>query len=139
MFTAASDLFFCYTRPPRFHEQNFPSSCKEEKDTRVKDELDAEEEATEFGETWASRLLKWHNDRDKWIEYNAHIPPSKFKLLLPTSVPKAPPPPRPDTTLIGFPDRANAARGKEFRDEFRRVWQETFPFLVIAVFTARLC
>ena len=76
---------FCYTRPPRFHEQHFPSSCEEKKelDSIKKEEL--------------------------------------------------------DTALYGFPDRSNAARDKDWRNEFRERWQEICPFLVIAVFTARLC
>ena len=131
---------FCYTRPPRFHEQHFPSSCEEKKelDSIKKEELDSiKKEETE--NQMDNRRAEWNKRRAKWEEYYNHVPPRKAMPLLPQTIPKAAPPQRPDTVLCGFPDRANAARDKDFRNEFRERWQEICPFLVIAVFTARLC
>ena len=121
---------FSYTRPPRFHEQNFPSSCK--------DELDSAKEESE--DQTNNRRAVWDKRRDAWIQYyDNHVPPRKAQQVPPNVVPKYPPPRRPDTTLLGLEDRSNAARDKGFRNRFREGWEEIFPFLVLAVFTARLC
>ena len=111
---------FCYTRPPRFHEQHFPSSCEENDQT----------DKTRAG---------WNKRRAAWEEYYDNVHPRDAKQLSPHVIPKSDPPKRPDTPLCGFADRANAARDKDFRNAFRQGFQEIVPFLVIAVFTARLC
>jgi hypothetical protein len=81
---------FCYTRPPRFHEQHFPSSCEENDQT----------DKTRAG---------WNRRRAEWEEYYANINPRNAKQLSP------------------------------HENKFRQGFQEIAPFLVIAVFTARLC
>jgi hypothetical protein len=111
---------FCYTRPPRFHEQHFPSSCEENDQT----------DKTRAG---------WNRRRAEWEEYYANINPRNAKQLSPHEIPKSAPPKRPDTMRFGFADRSNSARDKDFRNKFRQGFQEIAPFLVIAVFTARLC